>query len=61
VSANPRTLSNDPRACYHSRKELFALLAQMRTWADRGLRDTEISKAIHMLIRPKGEGRWVKR
>ncbi len=46
-----RTLSNDPRAAYHSRRGLFAFLAMMRALYARDLSDVEISRVIRHLPR----------
>ena len=49
-----RELSADPRCIYTTRRQLFAVLARMRAWADEGLSDREITEAIQQVQRQRG-------
>jgi len=43
---NQRTLNNDPRCAYTTRKGLFALLAQYRRWMAEAKSDVEMTARI---------------
>lgn len=47
-------LNNDPRCAYATRRQLFAVLARFRAWADEGLSDREISEAIRQVQAQRG-------